>query len=316
MCEFDKGEIAMTPNRTQSLASPFGPPAEPGCAFPADDAASASCGAARRPGSSYCAYHHALCHLAEGSPAATRRLREIEALAAAVGGRLGALDLWPEPAALHRIEQRARAFLRADRSRFVQEEAAMPKRKMPVIVPEAEGPTPERLGRGPVERLQEPIADSAGASARPYRAVDTLAIMQRRGSITPGMRQAGEDFRARFAVAQLDPLRTLDLSQLRGVDRSLRPDSGGPGLRIETARRTVWQAIRAVGGIASPAGSCLWHVLGWERSLKEWALEQGWSGRRVSQETAAGILAAALGALEQHFGTGRAGARHHEGTHV
>ena len=64
----------------------------------------------------------------------------------------------------------------------------------------------------------------------------------------------------------------------------------------------VWHAIRAVGGIASPAGSCLWHVVGWERSLKEWALEQGWSGRRVSQEAASGILIAALGALEAHFG--------------
>jgi hypothetical protein len=38
------------------------------------------------------------------------------------------------------------------------------------------------------------------------------------------------------------------------------------------------------------------------RSLKEWALEQGWNGRRVSQEAASGILIAALGALEAHFG--------------
>jgi len=99
--------------------------------------------------------------------------------------------------------------------------------------------------------------------------------MERRGSITEGMHQAGEDFRARFAVAQLDPLRALDLSHLRVGDRSLRPDSGGPGLRIEAARTAVWRAVQAVGGIASPAGSCLWHVIGWERSLKEWAFEQG-----------------------------------------
>jgi hypothetical protein len=62
----------------------------------------------------------------------------------------------------------------------------------------------------------------------------------------------------------------------------------------------VWRAIQAVGGIASPAGSCLWHVLGWQKSLKEWAIEQGWSGRRVSPEAASGILIAALGALESH----------------
>jgi hypothetical protein len=162
-------------------------------------------------------------------------------------------------------------------------------------------PTSERLQHGPVERLPRTIADVAGNPSRPYRAVDTLAIMERRGSITAGMRQAGEDFRARFAVAQLDPLRALDLSHLRLGERGPRPDREGPGQRIEAARTAVWRAIQGVGGIASPAGSCLWHVLGWERSVKEWALEQGWSGRRVSQESASGILVAGLGALEAHF---------------
>ena len=164
------------------------------------------------------------------------------------------------------------------------------------------GPSPERRQHGLIERLERAIGDAAGNPSRPYRAVDTLAIMQRRGSITPSMRQAGEDFRARFATAQLDPLRALDLSRLRFGERSLRPEGDGPGLRIEAARTAVWRAIQAVGGIASPAGSCLWHVLGWERSLKEWALQQGWSGRRVSQESASGILIAGLGALESHFG--------------
>ena len=164
------------------------------------------------------------------------------------------------------------------------------------------GPTPERLRQGRVERLERPIADAAGHPARPYRAVDTLALMERRGSITAAMRQAGEDFRTRFAVAQLDPLRALDLSHLRIAEPRLRPDNDGPGPRIEAARGTVWRANQAVGGIASPAGSCLWHVLGWERPVKEWAFEQGWSGRRVSQEAASGILIAALGALESHLG--------------
>jgi hypothetical protein len=166
-------------------------------------------------------------------------------------------------------------------------------------------PTPERRQHGIVERLERPIADESGRPARPYRAVDTLATMERRGSITAGMRQAGEDFRARFATAQLDPLRAPDWSRLRvGISSRFRAGDG-PGLRIESARDVVWRAILAVGGIGSPAGSCLWHVVGWERSLKEWALEQGWSGRRVSQEAASGILIAALGALEAHFGIAR-----------
>jgi Domain of unknown function (DUF6456) len=166
-------------------------------------------------------------------------------------------------------------------------------------------PTPERRQHGIVERLERPIADESGRPARPYRAVDTLATMERRGSITAGMRQAGEDFRARFATAQLDPLRAPDWSRLRvGISSRFRAGDG-PGLRIESARDVVWRAILAVGGIGSPAGSCLWHVVGWERSLKEWAIEQGWSGRRVSQEAASGILIAALGALEAHFGMAR-----------
>jgi hypothetical protein len=160
---------------------------------------------------------------------------------------------------------------------------------------------PERLRQGLVELAPSVIADEAGRPSRPYRAIDTLAIMERRGSITSGMRQAGEDFRRRFAVAQLDPLRALDLSRLSLGDKPTRRGDHAPGLRAEAARNAVWRAIRAAGGIASPAGSCLWHVVGWERPLKEWAQQQGWAGRRVSQEAASGILIAALGALEAHF---------------
>ncbi|HEV2303341.1 MAG TPA: DUF6456 domain-containing protein [Stellaceae bacterium] len=128
--------------------------------------------------------------------------------------------------------------------------------------------------------------------------------MERRGSITAAMRQAGDDFHARFATARLDPLRAHDWRRPRpgGMPSRLGDE---PGARIEAARRAVWRAILAVGGIGSPAGSCLWHVIGWQCSLKEWALEQGWNGRRVSQEAASGILIAALGALQSHFGSAR-----------
>jgi hypothetical protein len=167
-----------------------------------------------------------------------------------------------------------------------------------------DGPTAERRSRGIVERVERPIADEHGRPSRPYRAIDTLGTMERRGSITAGMRQAGEDFRARFAIAQLDPLRAPDLSRPRERGAS-RFTADEPGMRIEGAREAVWRAMQAVGGPDSPAGSCLWHVVGWEQSLKEWALGQGWGGRRVSQEAASGILIAALGALEMHFGLKR-----------
>jgi hypothetical protein len=280
-----------------------------GCAFIIDSADPGPgrvnfCNAPRGSGSTYCLRHHALCHLTKGSAAEERQLREIEVLAEAVGGRQGIEARHPPERLLHRLDRIARAFSRPNRSRIVPREIQMATPRTPRTATarvQDSGPTPERRLHGAIERPEHAIGDSAGQPSRPYRAVDTLAIMQRRGSITAGMRQAGEDFRARFATAQLDPLRALDLSHLRSGERSPRPDRDGPALRIEAARTAVWRAIQAVGGIASPAGSCLWHVLGWERSLKEWALQQGWSGRRVSQESASGILIAGLGALESHF---------------
>lgn len=292
--------------------------AEGGCAFvlngnDGDPAGGGFCAAPRQPGSAYCPRHHARCHLPNGSAAERRQMQEIEALAKAVGGRRGRVARQPPSGLLRRLERIERAFSRPDRSRNVLEKQMMTQRaqRNPTAVRGESGPTPERRRHGAIERLERAIGDAAGAPSRPYRALDTLAIMERRGSITAGMRQAGEDFRARFAVAQLDPLRALDPSHLRLGEASPRPDRDGPGLRIEAARAAVWRSVQAVGGIASPAGSCLWHVIGWERSLKEWALERGWSGRRVSQEAASGILVAALGALEAHFAAARSLSQRH-----
>ena len=293
-------------------ALPGGASDDLGCSFilgedGADPAGPAFCGMPRRSGSDYCEAHHALVHLRRGGRAEIMKAFAMEALAEAVGGRVARPAPAPPPAWFRRVEAAAKPFFRHNRSRYVQEKRMSEESKRhPVPQPATEpghdnGPTPERLRHGPVEQLPRPIPDAAGRLSRPYRAVDTLAIMERRGSITAAMRQAGEDFRARFAVAQLDPLRATDFSHLRVHESGPQREDEGPGLRIEIARKSVWRAIQSVGGIGSPAGSCLWHVLGWERSLKEWALEQGWSGRRVSKEAAAGILVAALGALESHF---------------
>jgi hypothetical protein len=64
--------------------------------------------------------------------------------------------------------------------------------------------------------------------------------------------------------------------------------------------------MAALGGISSPAGSCVWHVVGLQRSVREWAIRQGWGGRSVRQEQAQGILIASLGLLAVHFGYGEA----------
>jgi hypothetical protein len=63
--------------------------------------------------------------------------------------------------------------------------------------------------------------------------------------------------------------------------------------------------MAALGGISSPAGSCVWHVVGLQRSVHNWAIRQGWGGRPVDHKAAGGILIAALGVLAAHLGYGR-----------
>jgi hypothetical protein len=153
-------------------------------------------------------------------------------------------------------------------------------------------PTPERMRRG-VELLNKSIADEAGRPSQPYRSIDILSAMHRRGSITAEMRQAGDDFQALFRLAQLDPLHAADMS--RTIVSGSVHDS--PAYRIERARESVWKTIMSAGGLGSAGGSCLWHVLGLEWSLSRWATEQGFNGKRISTDAAPMVLITALGVL-------------------
>jgi hypothetical protein len=55
-----------------------------------------------------------------------------------------------------------------------------------------------------------------------------------------------------------------------------------------------------------PAGSCVCHVVGLQRSIREWAMRQGWGGRPVHEKQARGILVAGLGMLAGYHGYGQA----------
>jgi hypothetical protein len=158
-------------------------------------------------------------------------------------------------------------------------------------------PTPERFTQGLVERVPQAIADEVGRPARPYRAPDTLSVMLRKSTITSAMYQAGEDFHALFVTAALNPLRAADLLRLPDGAREM-PMS----LRQAEARKSVWRALKTLGGMSAPAGSCVWHVVGCEWTLKNWAQREGWNGRSLSQEAASGILIGSLGVLQAHFG--------------
>ena len=88
---------------------------EAGCAFLLDQECGGfrACGAPRRESSStYCPTHHALCHVANGSPAEADHLRQVEALASVVGGRRSREGGAPSLRFLRRLERRSRSFVR------------------------------------------------------------------------------------------------------------------------------------------------------------------------------------------------------------
>jgi hypothetical protein len=115
--------------------------------------------------------------------------------------------------------------------------------------------------------------------------------------IDQAMYDAAKDFQTAFIIANLDPIRALPILRVPGNGRE--PDLNERQLH---ARRRVHEALQALGGLSSPAGSCVWHVVGLQRSVREWAIRQGWGGRPVRQEQAQGILVAALGMLAAHVG--------------
>ncbi len=154
---------------------------------------------------------------------------------------------------------------------------------------------PKRVPGRELEEVRE--KDPDGRIVVHHRTVDTLGKMLRSGTITQEMHDAAKDFQAAFIVAQFDPLRAVPILRVPGNGRE--PDLSERQLG---ARRRVHEALEALGGISSPAGSCVWHVVGLQRSVREWAIRQGWGGRPVDQKAAKGILVAALGMLAAHLG--------------
>jgi len=165
---------------------------------------------------------------------------------------------------------------------------------------------PKRVPQRELEEVRE--KDPDGRIVVHHRTVDTLGKMLKAGTITPEMHDAAKDFQAAFIVASLDPLRALPILRVPGTGRD--PELNERQLH---ARDRVYAALEALGGISSPAGSCMWHVVGLQRSVREWAIRRGWGGRPVRQEQAQGILVAALGILAAHTSRGENKQRHRGG---
>jgi hypothetical protein len=153
----------------------------------------------------------------------------------------------------------------------------------------------ERKQHGAINRAGRQMADAQGGIGQPWIARDLLASMEARGAITSPLRLAGEEFHRHFQRAAMSPIRAADVSRIPRLGAA--PDHvGNMG-----ARKCVSDALDALGGLGSPAGSCAWHILGCEMSVNEWARREGWSGRAIHPNVASGILIGALGILAKHF---------------
>ena len=158
---------------------------------------------------------------------------------------------------------------------------------------------PNKVRGRELEEIRE--VDPDGKIVVHHRLVDMLGRMLKSATIDQARHDAGRDFQAACILAQIDPLRALPVLRVPGSGRE--PELNERQLH---ARRQVHEAMEALGGISSPAGSCVWHVVGLQRSVREWAIRQGWGGRPVEHKAAAGILIAALGVLAAHLGYGAA----------
>jgi hypothetical protein len=157
---------------------------------------------------------------------------------------------------------------------------------------ETMGPSKWRLQHGD---FTPPIREADPETGRPVqhrRAIDTLGMMLANGTITQEMHDAGAIFRRRFRVAALDTLRSASLLRLPAATGETMTE------RQVHARRQVAEVLSVLGGAA---GSCVWHVVGLEFSVREWAMRQGWGGRTVPATQAQGMLVAALGVLAAHY---------------
>jgi hypothetical protein len=172
------------------------------------------------------------------------------------------------------------------------------KRKKKTRIPQENLGTPSRW------RLQhgdftEPVREADPETGVPVlhrRAIDTLGQMLANGTITQEMHDAGAIFRRQFRAAALDGLRGAALVRLPAATGETMTE------RQVQARRQVAAALDVLGGPGGAAGSCVWHVVGLECSVREWAMRQGWGGRSVPASQAQGMLVGALSVLAAHYG--------------
>jgi hypothetical protein len=157
-------------------------------------------------------------------------------------------------------------------------------------------PTSWRLQHGDVSHCEVKSRTRTGVRVSKRQPIDLLGRLEANGTITTAMRDAGRSFQAQFRAAVLDTLRAAPVIRIDARCSDTQTE------RAERARSRVIAALTALGGVQSAAGSCVWHVVGCETSIRAWATREGWRGKPVGHAQAQGMLVAALGVLAGHYG--------------
>ena len=158
-------------------------------------------------------------------------------------------------------------------------------------------PTVQRTRHDPVYEATDLPPNEDASDYRPMRVKDRWQRMEEAGTIDQPMRRAVYRFRRNFLFAGFETLRAGPLLRLARSTRASDPSEH----RLD-ARRAVWAALDALGGASAPSGSVIWHCVGRDETVKDWAVRQNWAGRAPLNETAAkGILLAALWTLAEHY---------------
>lgn len=155
---------------------------------------------------------------------------------------------------------------------------------------------------GTAERHQhDPIRETDtlidGKLKRVSRTIDLMGRMRKNGTITAMQARAGRRFRNDFDVANFDPRQAPDLGRVPCQGKHVVSDN------VQAARDRLWDALEALGGHSSPAGTVAWYTLGVGYSITQWCdIEAFDTDRPVKRDTGRGILIASLGVLSMHYG--------------
>ena len=166
--------------------------------------------------------------------------------------------------------------------------------------PEKIIPTQHRIFHGDVILEDSPVVvvdDDGHAIERtlPYRSIDVIGALHRRGAINQIEAAAGRRFQGEFYRASLDPLRAADMARTP-IGTTVR---NIPGTRVERFRDDIAKAMSAIGG---KCGSCAFHVIGLQITIKAWAsIYSEHISRRITPGMATAILITTLQCLASHY---------------